>query len=97
MMTSNFIASEQLGEPSLNVVRVDERVGVRFELFATFIVALIRPAILAFAVSPRVLDAVKANVPLLVVEAFTDGVLAVGGLGAVDRPPREQRGDLGDC
>ncbi len=75
---------------------MDELVGVGFEFLAALIVGLVRSAEGAAAVDPVVFDAFEADVAFGGVEGLADGILAVGGLGAVDRAAREQRGQFRD-
>jgi hypothetical protein len=56
------IASKQLGHPSLDVVGVDERIGVGFKPFAAVKGALAGAAVLALAINPRVLHALEPDV-----------------------------------
>src|ERR1043165_684220 len=55
------IASKQLGQASLDVVGVDERVGVGFEAFAAVEDALTGPAVFAAGANPRVLGAFEPD------------------------------------
>lgn len=53
------IVSKQPGYPSLDVVGVNERIGVGFQPFAPVQCALAGAAISAFAMGPRVLGALE--------------------------------------
>jgi hypothetical protein len=56
------IPSNQLGEPSLDVVGVNERVGVGFKVFAAIKSTLAGAAVAAPAADPGVLGAFEPNV-----------------------------------
>ncbi len=75
---------------------MDELVGVGFEFLAAFVVGFVRPAEGAAAVLPGMFDALEADVAFGGVKGLADGILAVGGLGAIDRAARKQAGQLGD-
>ena len=68
------VASEQLGDPSLDVVGVDERVGVRLEARATVEGLLARSAVLAPAVR-ELLDLVAVLVGVSTHSSPDPGVL----------------------
>ena len=91
------IASKYLGEPSLDVVGVNECVGMGFKTFGPVENGFCSAAKLALVAIPRVFDALEPDVPIVAGEGFGDGVLAGGVLRAIDAAPREQAGDLRDA
>lgn len=93
----NLRASQNLGEPSLDVVGVNERVGVGFQSCRPVENGFARAAILALVAIPSVFEALEPDVAIVAGEGFGDGVLAVGVLGAIHAAPREQAGDLRDA
>ena len=56
------IASKQLGNPSLDVVGVNERISMGFKPFAAIESLLARAAVLAPAIHPRVLHPLEPDV-----------------------------------
>ena len=88
------IASKQLGKPSLDVVGVNERIGVGFEVFATIERLLAGAAISAVFTFPGVLGAFEPDVPIIAGERLGDGVLAFGVLRAIHAPPRKQTREI---
>src|SRR5207248_1735557 len=77
------LASKQLGYSSLDVVGMDERIGVGFKPFTTVERLLTYPAKLAFAIDPCVFDPLKPNVTRVAGEASTNRVRTLGVLGAI--------------
>ena len=91
------VASKNLGEPSLDVVGVNERVGVGFQSRRPVENGFARAAILALVAIPSVFEALEPDVAIVAGEGFGDGVFAGGVLGAIHAAPREQAGDLRDA
>ena len=58
---------------------------------------MLRAAILALVILPRVFDALEPDVAIVAGERFGDGVLAVGVLRAIHAAAREQAGELRDA
>ena len=63
------IVSKQLGYPSLDVVGVNERIGMGFKSFAAIQRLLACPAKLALAIHPCVLHALEPDVACIAGEA----------------------------
>ena len=70
-----------MGEPCLDVVGVNERVGVGFQPLGAIQHGFCRTAIRARTISPSVFEAFEPDVPIVPGEGFGDGVFALGVLG----------------
>src|SRR5580704_1870952 len=77
------IASKNLGEPSLDVVGVNERVGVGFQSCRPVENGFAGSAILALVAVPSVFEALEPDIAIVAGEGFGDGVFASGVLGAI--------------
>ena len=87
-------ASKHLGNSSLDVVGVNERIGVTFHLRAAIQGALACPAKGAFAICPGMLDAFKPDIARLAVEMLGNGMGAIGVLRAIQAAARQQAGQV---
>ena len=92
------VASEQLGDPSLDVVGVDERVGVGFESFASVEGLLARAAVTCTCRPPTCARCARTRCcrPSLVNDLAIE-CWPVGVLRAIDAPAREQAGEMRDA
>src|SRR5437773_7341989 len=82
------LASKQLGDPSVDVVGVDECIGMGFKIAPTIKCALAGTAERAAPVLQRVFDALKPDVSVLVRECGCDGVRSICQFRAVDSSTR---------
>jgi len=90
------VGSKQLGDPSLDVVCVYERIGVVFSVFAPIQRRFACSAEFAFAFRiPCMLCPLEPDIPGLIVEAPRHRVLPVGEFRAIDAAPCHQTGQLG--
>jgi len=74
------IASKKLAYASLDVVGVNERIGVGLQTLATVKGLLACAAVLAIATNPHVLGALEPDIAVVAAEGLGDGVLAFGVL-----------------
>ena len=98
MITSNCISPpNNSANPSLDVVGVDERIGVGLKSFAAIQRLLACPAKLALAIRPCVLRPLEPDIARLAREACGNRVRAVGVLRAIQAAARQQAGEMGDA
>ena len=64
--------------------RVDEAVGVAFQLFATLVIFLTGTAEYTMGVFPSVRNALKKYIAGFVLKAAAYRIFPIGGLGAID-------------
>ena len=93
------VVSKQLGDPSLDVVGVDERIGVGFEAFATVIELPLAGAAVTCTCRPPQVCSMRSNqmLPSSLANDLAMECLPVGVLRAVHAPPREQAGEMRDA
>ncbi len=91
------IVSKYLGKPSRDVVGVDEGIGVVFQPLRPIKNRLPCSTVTAFSILPVMFRALKPNITGIVGEPLGDGMCALGVSGAIDAPPRQQAGEVGDA
>ena len=90
------IASKQLGDPSLDVVRVDECVRMGLKPFTTVQRLFARAAVLAPAVHPRVLKSLEPDIPIITRKRLRNRVTALRVLRAIHTAARQQAREMRD-
>ncbi|OPZ12114.1 MAG: hypothetical protein BWZ07_01555 [Alphaproteobacteria bacterium ADurb.BinA280] len=91
------IVSKQLDDASLNVIRVNKRIGIILNTRISIEECFWSTTKYALRVSPRMLDSLKPDVARLAGKAFGNRVFAIGVFGAIHTAPREQAGELRDA
>jgi len=91
------VGSEQLRQAGLDVLRMDECVGVGLETFASIEGALAGATELALSAGPRMLGSFEPDVARGCLHRGSDGVLSVRPLRAVQASSCEQARQFSDC